>query len=143
MSGLTERQQQCLEGVLQYKTAKHIGRELGITHHAVEKHLKAARVKLGADDTLQAARTYIAQLTTGRPYYGAAELSQPGEEGPTIDRPEPMSFLLRDVATDSKGLVYDFCPRQTLIAIALAGIGLVAVLALIIAIAQGVGQLTS
>lgn len=143
MSGLTERQRQCLEGVLKYKTAKQIGRDLGITHHAVEKHLKAARVKLGADDTLQAARTYVAQLATGEPYYGTAELSQPGDDGTRSNRPEATSFLLRDVASESKGLVYDFSPRQTLVAIALAGVGLLAILAVIVAIAQGVGQLTS
>ena len=45
---LTERQRDCLQGYLQRKTAKEIGRELGIGHHGVEQHLKAARKKLGA-----------------------------------------------------------------------------------------------
>ena len=44
-SPLTERQIACLQGVGQHKSAKEIGRELGISNHAVEKHLKAARQK--------------------------------------------------------------------------------------------------
>ena len=43
---LTERQRDCLQGFLERKTAKEIGRELGIGHHGVEQHLKAARKKL-------------------------------------------------------------------------------------------------
>ena len=77
MLDLTERQQQCLEGYLARKTAKQIGRELGITHHAVEQHLKAARRKLGVADTAEAARLYGRATATVAPYYVAPELPFP------------------------------------------------------------------
>lgn len=53
---LTEREKQALRGWLEHKTAKEIAIELGITHHAVEKRLKMARVKLDAGSSLEAAR---------------------------------------------------------------------------------------
>ena len=144
VTGLTERQQQCLDGVLQRKTAKQIGRDLGITHHAVEKHLKAARGKLGATDTLEAARRYARTRTTVEPYYGASELHQPAN-GAQRDAhpPRRQRLFLRDVATESRGLVYDLSPRQIILAIALGSFGILALVALIIAVAQGVDSLTS
>lgn len=141
MPDLTERQQQCLSGVLERKTAKQIGRELGITHHAVEQHLKAARRKLGAADTLEAARTYARTITTAGPYYASAELPRdiPSRHRPT--QPKQDEFLLRDVATDKQGVAYRLTARQTLSAIGLSGIGLIMILALIVAVAEGVAKL--
>jgi DNA-binding CsgD family transcriptional regulator len=53
---LTEREKICLRLWLQHKSAKEIAADLQITHHAVEKRLKIARMKLGATSSLQAAR---------------------------------------------------------------------------------------
>lgn len=56
LSKLTEREKVCLRQWLQHKSAKEIAADLGITHHAVEKRLKIARLKLGATSSLEAAR---------------------------------------------------------------------------------------
>src|SRR5437868_7698394 len=86
---LTERQRQCLQGFLERKTAKEIGRELGIGHHGVEQHLKAARKKLGAKSTAEAARLYFGGADTmDEPYYASSELSDGPFCGPFVSEPE-------------------------------------------------------
>lgn len=52
---LTEREKICLRLWLQHKSAKQIAADLQITHHAVEKRLKIARIKLGTTSSLDAA----------------------------------------------------------------------------------------
>jgi DNA-binding CsgD family transcriptional regulator len=139
---LTDRQRRCLQGFAERKTAKEIGRELGITHHAVEQHLKAARRKLGAQDTAAAARLYFeAPHTTGEPYYAAPELSYRAPDGPVQDQPKRGRSKLRDVATDSTELIQALSPRQTLLAIGACGVGAIIILSLIVAVAEGVAQL--
>src|SRR6187401_2096791 len=56
LSRLTDREKVCLREWLQHKSAKEIAADLGISHHAVEKRLKMARIKLGATSSLEAAR---------------------------------------------------------------------------------------
>lgn len=56
LTRLTEREKVCLREWLQHKSAKEIAADLGISHHAVEKRLKMARIKLGATSSLEAAR---------------------------------------------------------------------------------------
>jgi len=56
---LTEREKVCLRQWLQHKSAKEIAADLGISHHAVEKRLKMARIKLGAGSSLEAARLLV------------------------------------------------------------------------------------
>ena len=142
MPHLTERQRQCLEGYLARKTAKQIGRELGITHHAVEQHLKAARKKLGAAGTLEAARRYAASAyTTVEPYYAAPEVPAAGAVDPSHAQPRQGVFLLRDVATDAPGVIQALSARQTLIAIGICGVAIIIILSLIVAVANGVAQL--
>lgn len=142
MPHLTERQRQCLDGFLARKTAKQIGRELGITHHAVEQHLKAARKKLGAADTLEAARRYAGSAYTAvEPYYAASEVSCAPIDDQFQSQPRPGDFLLRDVATDEPGLFQALTARQTLIAIGICGIAMIVILSLIVAVANGVAQL--
>ena len=144
---LTERQQQCLRGVLDHKTAKQIGRELGISHHAVEQHLKAARRKYGATDTLAAARSFVRDDTTVGPYCGSSEvlsecanpLQPTGKSSEALDA----HLVLRDSASGHHGLVYEFSALQTIFAIILASLGLVAILALLIAVAEGIRTLTA
>jgi len=139
---LTERQRQCLEGFIARKTAKQIGRDLGITHHAVEQHLKAARRKLGAVDTLEAARRYAASAyTTVEPYYAASEVPAATAVEPCHSQPRQGTFLLRDVTTDVPGLIQALSVRQTLIAIGICGVAMIIILSLIVAVANGVAQL--
>ena len=142
MPQLTERQRQCLEGFIARKTAKQIGRDLGITHHAVEQHLKAARKKFGAIDTLEAARRYAGGAdTTVGPYYAASEVSGRQATGSSAWQPEQASSLLRDIATEEPGLIQTLSPAQTLAAIGACGVGMIAILSLIVAVADGVAQL--
>src|SRR5690242_17630289 len=56
LARLTEREKVCLRQWLQHKSAKEIAADIGISHHAVEKRLKMARIKLGATSSLEAAR---------------------------------------------------------------------------------------
>jgi DNA-binding CsgD family transcriptional regulator len=142
MPHLTERQRQCLEGFLARKTAKQIGRDLGITHHAVEQHLKAARRKLGAADTLEAARIYAGHSdATAGPYYAAPEVSDDSITAQGSNQPKPEVSVLRDVAAEDAGVIQSLSARQTLIAIGLCGFGMVTILSLIVAVASGVAQL--
>jgi len=48
MARLTLRERQILDLVVQGKTAKVIGRTIGISHRTVEVHLAKVRKKLGA-----------------------------------------------------------------------------------------------
>jgi len=147
MPVLTERQQQCLWGVLGHRTAKEIGRELGISHHAVEQHLKAARRKLGTSSTLEAARVFASSDAMVGPYYDLSDVHEYRSQdlatnGRTV-RHEVDNPTLHDSAGERSGFVYGFSAVQTLGAILLTGLGLVAILALMIAVAQGVKTLTS
>jgi DNA-binding CsgD family transcriptional regulator len=143
MPRLTERQRQCLEGFIARKTAKEVGRELGITHHAVEQHLKAARKKLGATDTLGAARLYVAQgrATTG-PYYGPSDVSFGSGEERLPSQPAQGPSLLRDSATEEPRMLQTLSAMQTLMAIGICGVGMIIILSLVVAVADGVAQLT-
>lgn len=149
---LTERQQQCLEGVLQHKTAKEIGRDLGISGHAVEQHLKSARRKLGADRTVDAARKYAAgvgkpaspyAITTEQPYYCLSELSAANQNDIVLSVPEPVGDPTSAQARNEEGLAYELTTLQTLAAIGLSALAIIAALALILSVAQGIDQLLS
>jgi DNA-binding CsgD family transcriptional regulator len=139
---LTERQRECLQGFLERKTAKEIGRELGIGHHGVEQHLKAARKKLGAKSTAEAVRIYFGSADTrGEPYYAPSELSRGPVREPSVSNPEAERLLLRDIATDGARIVQTFSAGQTLMAIGLSGVVLITILSLIVAVADGASQL--
>ena len=71
---LTEREKECLRGILNHQTAKQMALELGITHHAVEKRLKQARTKLGAATSLEAARMLGKADGYDRPVSGSPEV---------------------------------------------------------------------
>ena len=142
MPQLTERQRQCLEGFLTRKTAKEIGRELGITHHAVEQHLKAARRKFGASDTIEAARRYAAgTYATVEPYYGTSEVSDSATVTQCNPQPRRGISRLRDIATEEPGIIQPMSAKATLTAIGLSGIVMITILTLIVAVANGVAQL--
>lgn len=135
---LTQRQIACLEGVAQHKSAKEIGRELGISNHAVEKHLKAARHKLGASSTIEALRIY--RRGTVGPHYASSDLSQsfggahsgnPGQ----INDAASAAFIGRPRAVWE--IDYELSAQQTLAGIGLIAVAMLVVFALIMAIAQG------
>ena len=144
---LSERQRQCLRGVLELKTAKQIAREIGISHHMVEHHLKGARDELGARGTRDAARMFASLNDSEEPHCGFSELSE--ADGLQLDlagripEHDSSAFTLRDSAGESKGIVYEFSWIQTVLAILGVGLGLVTTLALLLAVAQGFAILAS
>lgn len=141
---LTDRQVACLQGVAQHKTAKEIAVELGISNHAVEKHLKRVRKKLGAETTLEALRLF--QRGTVEPHYAPSDLCMGLEahhrmsHGRLDDvalghfQGRPKRFWENDL---------ELTARQVLVAIVLVAIGLVATVALLIAAAQGFNSVLS
>lgn len=66
ISRLTERQKQCLVLFGQGRTAKEIGRALGISDSTVNNHLHSAAQLLGANGGKEAARLYE-KLCVGEP----------------------------------------------------------------------------
>lgn len=60
LARLTENERICLRHWLQHKSAKEIAVELNISHHAVEKRLKMARLKLDVTSSIDAARILAA-----------------------------------------------------------------------------------
>ncbi len=71
---LTAREKEALRGWLDHKTAKQIALEIGVSHYAVEKRLKAARLKLGVNSSLEAARLLAAQEGSGETASYSAEV---------------------------------------------------------------------
>jgi DNA-binding CsgD family transcriptional regulator len=137
-AGLTNRQLACLEGVGQHMSAKEIGRELGISNHAVEKHLKAARNKLGASSTIEALRIY--REGTVKPQYASSELpsTYPMKHPPgagSVDDAALFSFVgqpRRFWETD-----VELTRQQTLVAIGLTVMSIIIAIAVLLAFAQG------
>lgn len=57
---LTARQKQCLRLVAAPATSKQIARELGISSHTVDEHIREALATLGLSDRMEAARLFLA-----------------------------------------------------------------------------------
>lgn len=70
--GLTQRQRDVMELVIQHRTSKEIARDLGIAPNTVDQRINAVRDKLGARDRAEAARMYV-QLKSicGESTYGS------------------------------------------------------------------------
>jgi DNA-binding CsgD family transcriptional regulator len=79
---LTERQKQCLRGVYANLEIKEIGRQLGLSPHTVNEHLRDARRLLGVSRSMQAARLLV------------------GHEGDMRDVPMPMGVAAEVAAAD-------------------------------------------
>lgn len=60
LNRLTENEKVCLRHWLQHRSAKEIALDLNISHHAVEKRLKMARMKLDVTSSIEAARLLAA-----------------------------------------------------------------------------------
>lgn len=140
---LTDRQLQCLEGFWSRKTSKQIGQELGITHHAVEKHLLACRERLQVSSSAEAAKLVFGGTETPavRPYYQAPEVhpsvSLTHSEG-THHPPIGSEGVTSEVALTNR-----FSVGMTLLLILAVTLGSILAVAGLIAAAQGVKELGS
>jgi DNA-binding CsgD family transcriptional regulator len=143
---LTERQRQCLQGALALQSAKEIALELGISHHAVEKHLRIARDKFGATTTAEAARRFAVMESEGKPYGGSSDLVSAGSASDyrhILDHARRNSASgVKDAATGALFLEPSFTPLQTLASIAAVSLISIIALLLLIACAQGIEMLT-
>lgn len=135
---LTDRQIECLRGCAQHRTAKQIGRDLGISHYAVEAHLKAARKKLGVATTLEAVE--LLQEHMVGPYYGAPELSR----SPITQQPQPHGHLNEAAQWVLPGRPrrfwendFELTTQQTILSASVATLALIVAVALLVAAAQG------
>ncbi|KEO98729.1 hypothetical protein EH32_06380 [Erythrobacter litoralis] len=86
---LTDREKDCLRLWLDHKTAKEIARELGISHHAVEKRLKSARTKLNVLSSREAARMLAEAEAYGQAVNGSADL-QSDQQKRRSRQPQPL-----------------------------------------------------
>ena len=76
LAGLTDRQRQVLDLLIQHKSSKEIGRLLGISPHTVDQRLRFAREKLGARTRSEVAVTYRRLLETcGQTTYGKSRIA--------------------------------------------------------------------
>ncbi|URD60968.1 helix-turn-helix transcriptional regulator [Sphingomonas sp. KRR8] len=138
---LTSRQQECLRGFWSRKSAKEIGQELGITHHAVEKHLLACRERLGVTSSIEAARLVFGdpEGPTIKPYYDASEVQPDRFAGQGLATPTPlggMEGVTREpLALNRLGAV------STLLLILAVSLGSVLAVAALIAAADGANKL--
>ena len=82
-TSLTEREKEALRRWLDHKSAKEIALELGISHHAVEKRLKMARVKLGVATSREAARMLADAEGYGQTVAAPADLPPPADPRPS------------------------------------------------------------
>lgn len=55
---LTDKQRACLDRLLEHKTSKQIGRELGVSKYTVDQRITAARLVLGGRDRGDTANRY-------------------------------------------------------------------------------------
>jgi DNA-binding CsgD family transcriptional regulator len=134
---LSPRQAECLTGVLQLKSAKQIGRDLGISPHAVEKHLKASRLKFGVGTSADAARLFARSHEGGEfPQCHFSEVATAEVQG----HPKAVFDLLGDdqgASLPSQSLT----PRQTLLTIFAVSFGSIVGLLLLVACAEGIRSL--
>jgi len=102
LRGLTTKQCQVLDLLIQHKTSKEISRMLGISPHTVDQRILLARAKLQAgtrSETAQAYRRLLAEQgkTFGydktsdpdiyqRSIYGSPAMAEPAESAQALDR---------------------------------------------------------
>lgn len=142
---LSKRQEDCLRGVLELKSAKQIARDLGISPGGVEKHLKSCRQKLGVSTTANAARLFFRE-PHGRetPRWGFSDLV--GDEQSEHQKRVPEQQRPRVAAEDVTGAQSTDRPLsagQTLLAIAAVSFLSIVGLLLLVACADGIRSLVS
>ena len=138
---LTPRQTQCLEGFWARKSAKEIGAELGISHHAVEKHLHAVRQALGVRSSIEAARRVFGSPAeaTVKPYYKASEVHQDHE--PEHAFPVSTPRLAVEGMASERAQINRFGLTRTLLAIVGVAVASIFAVALLVMAAEGLTQL--
>ncbi|WP_338503996.1 helix-turn-helix transcriptional regulator [Sphingomonas kaistensis] len=138
---LTQRQYDCLQLFADRRSAKEIGLELGISHHAVEKHLLACRERLGVQTSVDAARLVFGGSTapTARPYYDIAEVQEAELSCQSDPAPQPHRGL--GGTTTEVAPINRFGAMSTLLLILAVAVGSILAVAAIIAAAEGANQL--
>ncbi|MEP9357431.1 helix-turn-helix transcriptional regulator [Sphingomonas sp. KR3-1] len=91
---LTERQKECLRLVAAPANSKRIARELGISSHTVDEHIRGALATLAVSDRMEAARAFLA-YEGGRPPQmlssqsgGMAAGTGAGPSNPSFGKPD-------------------------------------------------------
>jgi hypothetical protein len=135
-------------GVLGLKSAKEIARDLGVSPHAVEKHLRAARGKLRVSTSAEAARIFAARYQgSDFPHSESSDLSalriQEQQWQPLLERAGRPTSISPEDANGALILDRPLTPRQTLLAIFAVSIGSIIGLLLLVACAQGIRALVS
>ncbi len=138
---LTPRQLECLERFWSRNSAKEIAIGLGISHHAVEKHLQGARQSLGVSTSIEAARLVFGDPRdpTVKPYYDPSEVPVGTPPSHTTIVPE-RSHAVAGMAGEHIP-INTFGPGLTMLAILAVAIGSILAVAALVAAAQGVNQL--
>lgn len=144
---LSPRQEQCLRGVLELKSAKAIARDLGISPHAVEKHLKVSREKFRVATSADAARLFARQQQGSEfPQSQVSDLALwriPQHQDSVPDLPSvPVPGRLED-SNGALLLDHPLTPRQTLLTIAAVSLASIVGLLLLVACAEGIRRLIS
>jgi DNA-binding CsgD family transcriptional regulator len=144
---LTARQAQCLRGVLELKSAKEIARDLGISPHAVEKHLRICREKFGVATSAEAAR-YFARQSRGNefPHYDISDLvsgSHTRDGGPVLEQPATPNLAALEETYGALSDDHPLTPLQTLLAIAAVSFVSIVGLLLLVACAEGIRRLVT
>lgn len=144
---LSPRQKECLRGVLQLRSGKEIARELGISPHAVEKHLRICREKYGVATSAEAARLFALQEQGGEfPQCGVPDLAA-GTAGGHRKSVSAAGIEAASVRPgDSHGALSadrPLTPLQTLLTIAAVSFVSIVGLLLLVACAEGVRRLVS
>lgn len=97
LDGLTDKQRQVLDLLIQHKTSKEIARRLSISPHTVDQRIQFAKEKLGARTRSEAAVAYRRLLETyGQMTYEESGLAEPGlpvDEASGPQGPLPVSSL--------------------------------------------------
>ena len=140
---LSKRQEDCLRGVLELKSAKQIARDLGISPGGVEKHLKNCRVKLGVDTTAEAARLFFGHgMGRESPQWGFSHLvtgDAVEHQGAVLER-QRSDVALED-RTGAQTPDQPLSPRQTLLTIGAVSFFSIVGLLLLVACADGIRTL--
>jgi DNA-binding CsgD family transcriptional regulator len=110
LAGLTAKQREVLDLLIQHKTSKEIARDLGISPHTVDQRIQFAKEKLGATSRSEVALLYrrlveiCGQLTYENS--GIADLPEAAESGPGTQAGPLSALRLRE-------RTYPDQPRET------------------------------
>ena len=110
LGGLTDKQREVLDLLIEHKTSKEIARELGISPHTVDQRIQFAKEKLGASSRSEVALLYRRLIEIcGQLTYedsGVAASAAIADNGPGTQA-GPLSALLR------RERAYPAQPRET------------------------------